>query len=221
MATPHGENQREAIVETAYALFLDRGYENVKLKDIAKACDITPSLLQYYFPKRADIMVAIFYDLVVRCSKFVGGQVGKLPQTTSEDRDFVSLDAFYHIFYRILHKDNDRLLRMYTVVLYDATLLKGGTDLLWDASSGFIVPSRTYKSRVGAYAINGVMSQLVVLYLSDPLNNDLDALVTFALDMYYAQLDVTGQRREDVLDESHLVQESSEVQAFIEAETSR
>ena len=214
----HKESQRDAIVEMAYSMFLESGYDNVTLKDIATACDITPSLLQYYFPKRANIVVAMFYDLILRCSTFVADEMKRVPGLPDDDSDFVCLDAFYHLFYRILHLEDDKLLRIYTVVLYDAELLKGGIDLLWSHPGDFVLPSRTFKSRVGAYALNGSLSQFVPLYLSDPLNNDLDSFVTLALGMCYGLLEVEGPRLENIKKASGVILDGDRAQAFVEQE---
>lgn len=202
-------------------MFLESGYDNVTLKDIASACGITPSLLQYYFPKRADLAVTVFYDLIVRCSSFVAGQLKEIPDSPDNDSDFVCLDAFYHLFYRILHLDDDKLLRLYTVVLYNSELLKGGTDLLWSHPGDFVLPDRTFKSRVGAYALNGALSQFVPLYLSDPLNNDLDSFVTLALGMYYNLLEVEGERLARVRKASECILGSPATREFVERERPR
>jgi AcrR family transcriptional regulator len=212
------DEQRDAIVKTAQEMFLESGYDKVKIKDIAAACGISTSLLQYYFPKRADIAVACFYDFIIGCNKFVTSQVRELPDYPFDDADLVCLDAFYHLFYRILHADNDRLLRLYTVVLYDAELLKGGTDRLWSHPDDFVLPSRSFKSRVGTYALNGTLSQFVALYLADPLSNDLDSYVTLALSMYYQLLEVQGERLEKILAASKGILENQRTQEYAEHE---
>lgn len=218
MTRQRRQNQRDSIVAMAYSMFLESGYENVTLKDIAAACHITQSLLQYYFPKRADLVVAVFYDFIVKCGSFVADQLKTIPDPPDDDSDLACLDAFFHLFYRILHLDGDKLLRLYTVVLYDSELLKGGTDLLWSHPDGFVLPGRTFKSRIGAYALNGALSQFVPLYLSDPLNNDLDSFVTLAMGMYYNLLEVEGNRLARVRAASKQILESPATQEFIEQE---
>ena len=71
MAKIRNDELRERIVRTACSMFLERGYAKTTLKDIAKACEISPSLLQYYFNKRSDFAVAIFYDLIEQFSSFI------------------------------------------------------------------------------------------------------------------------------------------------------
>jgi AcrR family transcriptional regulator len=213
------EKQRDAIVKTAQKMFLKSGYDKVKIKDIAAACGISSSLLQYYFPKRADIAVACFYDFIMRCNSFVASQVRELPGYPFEDSDLVCLDAFYHLFYQILHADNDKALRLYTVVLYDTELLKNGLDRFWSHPDDFVLPSRTFKSRVGTYALNGMLSQFVALYLADPLNNNLDSFVSLALSMYYQLLDVKDKRLEQIKSASKKILENPRTQEYAENES--
>lgn len=50
---------KEMIVQTARNLFYERGYENITLRDIANACDISPGNLNYYFNKKEDLITTV------------------------------------------------------------------------------------------------------------------------------------------------------------------
>ena len=50
---------RESIIETAVALFNERGYGSVSLRDISGALGISVGNLNYYFAKKQDLLRAI------------------------------------------------------------------------------------------------------------------------------------------------------------------
>lgn len=51
---------RDRILTTATALFVERGYEGVAMREIAEACGITKAALYYHFDGKADVLNAIF-----------------------------------------------------------------------------------------------------------------------------------------------------------------
>lgn len=61
MARPRNEKAREMIRREAIELFSKNGYNKTSLSDIAKACDIEKTTLQYYFPYK-EILIREFLD---------------------------------------------------------------------------------------------------------------------------------------------------------------
>ena len=51
---------RERILAVATALFVERGYEGVAMREIAEACGITKAALYYHFAGKSDVLNAIF-----------------------------------------------------------------------------------------------------------------------------------------------------------------
>jgi AcrR family transcriptional regulator len=52
-------DRRSEIVKAAYRVLSERGYEATSIKDIAKAADIAPGLIHYYFATKEDLLVAV------------------------------------------------------------------------------------------------------------------------------------------------------------------
>lgn len=48
---------RETIISEAEALFIEQGYSNTSMREIAKACSISVGNLCYHFPKKEDLMM--------------------------------------------------------------------------------------------------------------------------------------------------------------------
>jgi AcrR family transcriptional regulator len=65
---------RERILETALALFNERGVHGVGVRDIARALGMSPGNLQYHFAKKDDLVAA----LIERMHAFNAGLVGEL-----------------------------------------------------------------------------------------------------------------------------------------------
>lgn len=55
--------KKEEIVAAALKLFNERGIDDVKTRDIAKACEISLGNLTYYFPSKNDIVYALFLEV--------------------------------------------------------------------------------------------------------------------------------------------------------------
>lgn len=57
-----GERRREQIVGTAKEILLSQGYEKLGMRELAKQIGIKHGNLQYYFPTKNDLLIAIFDD---------------------------------------------------------------------------------------------------------------------------------------------------------------
>lgn len=76
------------IVNTAFRLFAEQGYDNVQMKDIADACDISKSLLQHYFPKKIVLLSTMLNELML--SAFIYGNE-KLTALSAEQRTMIQM----------------------------------------------------------------------------------------------------------------------------------
>jgi AcrR family transcriptional regulator len=54
------EQPKEKIINTAYKLFIERGYDNVTINDICKACGIVKSTFYYHLKSKEDIIADLF-----------------------------------------------------------------------------------------------------------------------------------------------------------------
>lgn len=57
-------DKRQAILDAAAVLFAQSGYANVKMVDIAGACDASKSMLYHYFPKKEDVLFEIMKEQI-------------------------------------------------------------------------------------------------------------------------------------------------------------
>src|SRR3712207_4925056 len=57
--SPDYDKRREAIVETAAALYATRGFQGASISDLAKACGSSKSLVYHYFPSKDDILYEV------------------------------------------------------------------------------------------------------------------------------------------------------------------
>ena len=58
------EEKRQGILDAAAVLFANSGYANVKMEDIARACQASKSMLYHYFPKKEDVLFQIMREQV-------------------------------------------------------------------------------------------------------------------------------------------------------------
>ena len=83
------EAAREAVVDTALALFSERGYVGVRVEDIAKAAGVSRATFYKYFAERDEILAELFARLLgdtppaVDRSKPVADEVERVLRDTS------------------------------------------------------------------------------------------------------------------------------------------
>lgn len=58
------DRQKEKILKCAHRLFLEQGFSATTTREIAAAAEIQKGLLHYYFPKKDDIMGAMFEGIL-------------------------------------------------------------------------------------------------------------------------------------------------------------
>lgn len=54
--TPHGEAQRQALVQAAYELIAEKGFEGLRTRDVADKADVNVATLHYYFKTKEDLI---------------------------------------------------------------------------------------------------------------------------------------------------------------------
>ena len=66
-------NTKIVIVEGSIRLFNKRGYSNVSLQSIARDLQLSPGNLTYHFPKKENLMMAIYEHFVEELNKITSG----------------------------------------------------------------------------------------------------------------------------------------------------
>ena len=62
--TQQGEHQKERLVDAAYNLIAERGFEGLRTRDIALRADLNISTLHYYFESKEDLVRAVAQRLL-------------------------------------------------------------------------------------------------------------------------------------------------------------
>ncbi len=187
MAKAKNDATRQKILSAAYKRFIDNGFENVTLKDIASDCGISLSLLQHYYRKKEMILTHITYDIIYKVLTFYKTRVA-LTLPGDEYSPHLADTIFYDLFYSLLRADNFRLLKVYRWVLNNATLLSEGTVLCKDFLGELYGVSKEdeYEIPFGTYIFNGTLSQLMALYfVKDTLTTPLDNILKLARTVYF------------------------------------
>ncbi|MFC6165100.1 TetR/AcrR family transcriptional regulator [Lactiplantibacillus dongliensis] len=76
------------IVNTAFRLFAENGYDNVQMKDIAEVCDISKSLLQHYFPKKIVLLSTMLNEIMLSAFVYSNEQLTAL---SAEQRTMIQM----------------------------------------------------------------------------------------------------------------------------------
>ena len=63
------EERRREILDTAMRLFVERGFDAVSMRDIARAADVTPGLAYHYFDSKQKLFAAALDAYVIECTE--------------------------------------------------------------------------------------------------------------------------------------------------------
>ncbi|ETY73053.1 TetR family transcriptional regulator [Lactiplantibacillus fabifermentans T30PCM01] len=88
MPRKRNTQRRMEIVNTAFRLFAEQGYDAVQMKDIADACDISKSLLQHYFPKKIVLLSTMLNELMLSAFLYSNEQLTSL---SAEQRTMIQM----------------------------------------------------------------------------------------------------------------------------------
>jgi AcrR family transcriptional regulator len=87
--TSKGERTREHIRDTALRLFVDQGYDETTMRDIAAAADCSLGLTYRYFARKEDLVLELYWQLAEEQERYVL----ELPRAPLADR-FVQVVQF-------------------------------------------------------------------------------------------------------------------------------
>lgn len=82
--TRHGEDRKAEIVREAERLFLDRGFTDTRMSDIAEAAGVTKGLLYWYFKNKEDLLGEIIDNMRARLQRRQAEAVAKADDPLSQ-----------------------------------------------------------------------------------------------------------------------------------------
>jgi len=80
--TPKAQNTRQQILDTALALFIEKGYEATTMREVAKACECSLGLTYRYFSSKEHLLLEFYWQMAAE----TGEQIEQLPPGTIADR---------------------------------------------------------------------------------------------------------------------------------------
>lgn len=171
MARQKNQELRQEILKAAYQRFMRDDYNNILLKDIAADCKISVSLLHHYFPTKADIIINIIYDLLMKMELFleqkIPGKVRFLNETTAFN------ELISRMFVDVLVRNNNQMLHFYSYVLCDARLMNRVVDFCFTYLTPAPELKDSFEKRYELYVYYGSFAQTVLLYLDNRLPTSL------------------------------------------------
>lgn len=74
---------QEVVLLTATNLFIKKGYKNVSMDDVAKACNVTKATIYYYYPTKGDLYTSSLVEMMERIRLHIE-QILNLPKPFKE-----------------------------------------------------------------------------------------------------------------------------------------
>ncbi|NGM20858.1 TetR/AcrR family transcriptional regulator [Roseomonas stagni] len=97
MARPRAadhEEKRQAILKQAAELFATHGYDRASLAMLAKACDVSKTLVYHYWTDKAALLFDVLAQHLQQLVEIARGAVGTTPRARLETLAFLLLDAY-------------------------------------------------------------------------------------------------------------------------------
>ena len=63
------DERRQELLDTAMRLFVERGVEDVSMRDIAEAAEVTPGLIYHYFDSKTDLFNEVLDSYASQCAE--------------------------------------------------------------------------------------------------------------------------------------------------------
>ena len=81
MKKPEGDS-KDKIMDAAYKVLAEQGYDKASMKEIAREAGVAQGLINYYFPSKEDLLFALFQTETFRyCEEL--GKIADIPLTTT------------------------------------------------------------------------------------------------------------------------------------------
>ncbi|MCQ2558758.1 MAG: TetR/AcrR family transcriptional regulator, partial [Oscillospiraceae bacterium] len=215
MAKEKNNEARQNIIRNAFYMFQDEAYDKVLMRDLAARCGIGQPLLQYYFNRKEDLLVQIFYDLHIKVSNYIHDHLTDDIRNSGCNAQKLHIGVTYMLFFKTLSCDNERLLDLFSQLLNNTQLLKRTTDLIfakcpWNKNSLLDLDNT-----ICAYVLNGCLQQFTLLYKDgSPMLNTLEKTVDLALDCYYGYSGLSINERQQLISAVHAIVTEDVVQEF-------
>jgi AcrR family transcriptional regulator len=124
---------REKIIQAAYRVLIEQGYDATTIKAIAREAEVAPGLLHYYFANKDELLAEVLRSISSRYSETMRGVMERLP---AEQLGEVGLnDALQRTLrtpetYRLRYELFALGLRNPTLLPAVTALLKGGREII-------------------------------------------------------------------------------------------
>ncbi len=89
-----GESRREALLDTAAAMFAAKGYDGTSIRDIAGAVGMLPGSLYYHFKSKEELLLAVYHKGVARFEEAIAEA---LCHTTNEPWQAIEAACAAHL----------------------------------------------------------------------------------------------------------------------------
>lgn len=177
-------NTKEKIIKEANLLFRKYGYEATGIRDIARACGISVSNLQYYFPKKVHIMSSV-YDLAL--SEYYERESGSDP---CQDKSLMEIMCLEYEF--IVDAMNGESWNSYISSLLIPEVcnvyIEKSTALFMD---NHVLPGiPRFRIRMANTVMYGGISEEMQFYLANKNTYDMDELLKYPFQARLYLLDV-------------------------------
>lgn len=180
---------KDNIIRTANMLFKKNGYEKTGIRDIAKACDISISNLQYYYPKKVMIMADV-YNLMT--SEYYEAQKQEMSSAAEPVVKIMAIE--YEFMLRAMSGDGSKDSYISSIAIPEVcnVYIEKSTDLFIEYE---VCPDKSrFQILMANTTMYGGVSQILQFYLEHKREYELDDLMVYPFEARLRLLGISNCR---------------------------
>ena len=165
---------KEKIIHAADELFKSKGYEKTGIRDIAKACGISVSNLQYHFPKKVLIMAEVYNW---KTSQYYEKQMQNNDHTVSPIIKIMAIE--YQFMQRALSREETRDSYFSSLMIPEvcSVYAEKSTELF---INHHVCPNKSkFEILMANTIMYGGLSQVLQFYLQNESQYELEELIYY------------------------------------------
>ncbi|WP_330253320.1 TetR family transcriptional regulator [Nocardia sp. NBC_00565] len=157
------DDSRARILRTALALFAERGYHSVSVRELAEQVGLTKTAVLYHFPSKSDIVVALVEPALVESEAVLEAAMSA---PTQHARRWSVVEGLVEVW--LSHGQLLRMQMQDQALSADSTTFARLRDIALTAQDLIAGPDADFTARVRAAQVYAALSDPVVVFADQP-----------------------------------------------------
>lgn len=187
---------QEKILQTAYNLFLEQGYNETTIRQIAEKAGVERGHLYYYYSKKEDMLFGWY-------NQFLTEIYDKVVEQCSEEKDGIVLIILCdQVYYKTIFED-ERLIKLFATILGNRALTKLKIDSTYKVYQQFMDERKVdYDARemyIGTCIMIGAEVELFLHMLENDMDMEYQEFVDIVVNIHLGIFKLSDEKKDKIL----------------------